>query len=102
MRRRNLSGASSSNNVTDPRDGERSVRVLPHLCDYPIRYGPSVDPRNRGRGVAPFCDYGRSERNDGERYEFERGRRRRDTSGEYAHQKLVRRRTVEPILQIWG
>lgn len=96
MRRRNLS-RSSGDNVTDPCDGERSVRVLPHLSNYPMRYGPGVDPGDGASDVAALGDYGGSEGDDRERDEFER---RRD-SGEYAHQKLVRRRAVKPILQIW-
>ncbi|CAA7041443.1 unnamed protein product [Microthlaspi erraticum] len=97
MRRPNPSGASGDD-VTDPRDGERSVRVLTHLRDYPMRHGPGVDPGDGASGVAALGDDGRSEGDDGERHEFER---RRD-SGEYAHQKLVRRRAVEPVVQIWG
>lgn len=97
MRLPNLSRASGDN-VTDPRDGERGVRVLTHLRNYPMRYGPGVDPGDGASGVAALGDDGRSEGDDGERYEFER---RRD-SGEYAHQKLVRRRAVKPVLQIWG
>ncbi|KAH0934075.1 LOW QUALITY PROTEIN: hypothetical protein HID58_011192 [Brassica napus] len=73
MRRRNLS-RPSSNNVTDPCNRERSVRVLPHLSDnYPMRDG----------------DYG-------ERHEL---KRRRD-SRERAHQKLVRRWAVKPVVEI--
>ncbi|KAH0904923.1 hypothetical protein HID58_044426, partial [Brassica napus] len=74
MRPRNLS-RPSGDDATDPRDGERSVRVLPHLSDYPMRHG-----------------------DDGERREFE-GRR---DAGERAHQKLVRRRAVEPVVEIRG
>ncbi|KAH0943926.1 LOW QUALITY PROTEIN: hypothetical protein HID58_003563, partial [Brassica napus] len=74
MRARNLS-RPSGDDATDPRDGERSVRVLPHLSDYPMRHG-----------------------DDGERHEFE-GRR---DAGERAHQKLVRRRAVEPVVEIRG
>ncbi|CDY72676.1 BnaAnng42010D [Brassica napus] len=74
MRARDLS-RQSGDDATDPRDGERSVRVLPHLSDYPMRHG-----------------------DDGERREFE-GRR---DAGERAHQKLVRRRAVEPVVEIRG
>ena len=97
MRARNLS-RPSVNDVTDPRDGERSVRVLPHLSDYPMRHSPGVDPGNGASGVAALGDDGGSEGDDGERHEFE-GRR---DAGECAHQKLVRRRAVKPVVEIWG
>ena len=97
MRARNLS-RPSGDDATDPRDGERSVRVLPHLSDYPMRHGPGVDPRDGASGVAALGDDGGSEGDDGERHEFE-GRR---DAGERAHQKLVRRRAVEPVVEVRG
>ncbi|KAL0691378.1 hypothetical protein Bca4012_091057 [Brassica carinata] len=97
MRPRNLS-RPSGDDATDPRDGERSVRVLPHLSDYPMRHGPGVDPGDGASGVAALGDDGGSEGDDGERREFE-GRR---DAGERAHQKLVRRRAVEPVVEIRG
>ncbi|KAH0881147.1 hypothetical protein HID58_068541, partial [Brassica napus] len=71
MRRPDLRRAPGDD-ATDPRNRERGVRVLPHLSDYPMRHG-----------------------DDGERREF---KRRRD-AGERAHQKLVRRRAVEPVVE---
>ncbi|KAL0743957.1 hypothetical protein Bca4012_085470 [Brassica carinata] len=97
MRRPDLS-RPSGDDAADPRDRERSVRVLPHLSDYPMRHGPGVDPGDGGGSVAALGDDGGSEGDDGERREPER---RRD-AGERAHQKLVRRGAVEPVVEVRG
>ena len=97
MRRPDLRRAPGDD-ATDPRNRERGVRVLPHLSDYPMRHGPGVDPGDGAGGVAALGNDGGSEGDDGERREF---KRRRD-AGERAHQKLVRRRAVEPVVEVRG
>lgn len=85
--------------VAEARDGEGSVEVFPDLGDYPIRDGPGVDPGDGALGVASLGDDdGWPER--GERLRLEAERRRCFGAGEKAHQELVRRRAVEPPVEV--
>lgn len=92
----------------EARDGKGRVEVLPHLRDYPIGDGPGVDPVDGALLVAALGEDDGPDGGDGVRDEFEAvvgrsgGGGRAGRSGEEAHQKLVRRGTVEPPLQVRG
>ncbi|KAK8978388.1 hypothetical protein V6N11_028391 [Hibiscus sabdariffa] len=93
-RRGTVGGVSESSN------GEGSVEVLLDLGDYPIRDGPSVDPGD-GTGVIAAFDYdGGSEGGEGEGVKVETEGVVGRSSGEKAHQKLVRRGAVEPPFKV--
>ncbi|RAL52314.1 hypothetical protein DM860_016163 [Cuscuta australis] len=85
---------------SEPGHGEGGVEVLPDLGNYPIRDGPGVDPGDVPVGIAALDEDGGADRINGERDESERIGRRRCGAGEDAHQKLARRRAVEPPLEV--
>ncbi|CAI9091808.1 OLC1v1026923C1 [Oldenlandia corymbosa var. corymbosa] len=76
-------------------DGERSVEVLSDLGNYPITHGPSVNPVDVSGLIPALDENGGSECGDGFGDENERVF---VSAGQEAHQKLVRRRTMEPPL----
>nr|GLL28039.1 hypothetical protein DM860_016163 [Ipomoea trifida] len=94
-----------SGGVAEARDGEVRVEVLAHLSNYPIRDGPGVNPRDVARRIAAFDEHdGGADGVDRLVLELERigGGGGIGSAGEDAHQKLVRRRAMEPPLEIGG
>lgn len=85
--------------LSDPRDGEGRVEVLPELGDYPIGDGPGVNPGNGAGLVESLGEDGWAEGGDAVGDESEAGF---PLAGEEAHQKLVSRRTMEPPLEVGG
>ncbi|KAL6977520.1 hypothetical protein U1Q18_026319 [Sarracenia purpurea var. burkii] len=64
--------------------------------------GPGVDPRDRTAVVAALDEDGGSDCGDGLGEELEGDGFRGGGSGEEAHHKLVRRRAMEPPLEVGG
>lgn len=103
-RRRSSGGCNSTNPETG--NGNGSVKILPHLSNYPITNSPRMDPVNSSLRIAPLGQHSVPEGSDGDGGEVE-GRVRIGIgdcvfSGEQAHEKLVRGRAVEPPLEIRG
>jgi hypothetical protein len=88
--------------VPESGHGERSIKVLSDLGDYPISDGPSVNPIDISGRVKSFYEYGRPESSNGLWDEIEKVVVGIVSSGEKAHQKLLRRRTMEPPLEVWS
>jgi len=88
--------------VSKTSNSKRGIEVLSNLGNYPIRNSPSVHPRNGTTGITPFNNHNVSERGDGKRRELERHVVVFLFTSEKAHQKLVRRRAMEPPFKIVG
>lgn len=86
--------------VPETGNSERGVEVLSDLGNYPITHGPSVNPSDVSVRIGSFDDNGRPEGSEGLRHEVEEIFVGRVSAGEQSHQKLLRRRTVEPPLEV--
>ncbi|KAM7522011.1 hypothetical protein LguiA_011913 [Lonicera macranthoides] len=82
-------------------DGNRRVKILSHLSNYPIIDGPHVHPRELAslliivslhKNHGPKCK-------NGERFKYKRVMIH---AGEQPHQVLARGRAVEPPLEVRG
>lgn len=89
--------------VCESCNSQGSVEILPHLGDYPIRDGPGMYPSNVTFLVVTFDEDSGAERDNCLWDKIERGGGGGGVSaGEEAHHKLVRRRAMEPPLEIGG
>ncbi|KAK4436468.1 hypothetical protein Salat_0810500 [Sesamum alatum] len=85
--------------VTKSRDSEGRVEVLPDVGNYPIGDGPGVNPGNGAGLVEALGEDGGAKGGDAVGHKAESGVL---FAGEEAHQKLVRRGTMEPPLEVGG
>lgn len=81
-------------------NSERGVEVLSDLGNYPITHGPSVNPSDVSVWIGSFDENDGAEGSEGLRQEVEEIFVGRVSAGEQSHQKLLRRRTMEPPLQV--
>lgn len=86
--------------VPDTGNSERGVEVLSDLGNYPITYGPSVNPSDVSVRIGSLDEDGGPEGSEGLRHEVEEIFVGRVSAGEQSHQKLLRRRTMEPPLEV--